>query len=66
MNALIATQTQIDAINALLPTWLKVEGYEVAGVLYLGADLRDYCGEGDFFYPARGIIMTLEMVPWPS
>jgi len=68
MNALIATQKQIDQINkALAGGPYRVAGIPSAtGELQLGSDLLDDCEPGGNYEAAASILAKLTIKPWTA
>lgn len=57
---LACAQEDVDAINAALPTEVRVAPVAVDGSLYLGSDLlTDSMQPGQMYYPAQEIIQGL-------
>jgi hypothetical protein len=57
---LACTQSDVDAINAVLPAHTRVSALDIGGSLYLGSDLlTDSMREGQMYYPAQSVIQRL-------
>lgn len=57
---LACTQSDVDAMNALLPASVQVSPIEVAGVLYVCGDLlTDALTPGNTYHPALSVLETL-------
>lgn len=60
---LACTQADVDAINALLPTHLRVQAVTRDGILTLGSDLlTDSLDSSGNYYPAQSLIQSLVCV----
>lgn len=64
---IIATQANVDAINAALPANVRVQSVSYLGVQYLNIDLATDCMQaGDTYTAARPILRTLIITEIPN